>query len=374
MKFAIALTGTDPDEPRGGIGVAMQGYRDALHHQGLPHDVIPSYKAGAFGGGTWFTMVAGSRLLRWVKRQRRRSIVPVVYAHGGGPVGVLRQMLLLVLCRKLGARTLLQVHSAAVLDYLESASWRRTMDAMFRQIDGIAVVAPWWKSVFDQFGVVTPFVVPNCLSYEALERGEDIRRRSFAGNQGAAGDKELILTFMARLVEGKGLRATIEALVQLPAPARLIVAGEGPVRSECEQLAEDLGVASQVEFVGWMSGAEKWDMLARTDIFCVPSVNESFGMGYIEAMCCGIPVLGVEWGPIPDVVLGERCGVLVESQAPALIAAGIEELRSPETRERMSRHAVRWVEDNFSPAAVGRRIESTVETIVGGGPGSDRSR
>lgn len=365
MNVAIALTGTDPNEPLGGIGVAMQGFRDALQRQGIAHEVIPSYQAGSFGGGTWYTIASIFRLVNWVKRQRRDCVVPVVYAHGGGPIGVFRQWVILYICKWLGARTLLQVHSAAALDYLEHDVSREVLRMLFRRVDRVCVVSRWWKGVFEQYGVAEPLVIPNCLSFDALRRGEEVRRRSRDSQKASVPPgEELVLTFMARLVKDKGLEETIEAIIHVSGPVKLIVAGEGPVKVDCERLAEELGVGSEVEFVGWVTGQEKSAVLARTDVFCLPSINESFGMGYLEAMACGIPVLAVDWGPIPDVVAGGRTGILVTRQDAISISRGIEELRDAGERDRMSRLAIEWVEENYSPSAVGERIQAAAEQVA----------
>jgi len=73
-------------------------------------------------------------------------------------------------------------------------------------------------------------------------------------------------------------------------------------------------------------------------------------------MANGLPVVALDWGPIPDVVPHGRCGVLVSGQKPQDLAAAILSLGDGEARARMGEAGKRWVLEQFSAAVVGEQI------------------
>src|SRR5690606_2150032 len=95
---------------------------------------------------------------------------------------------------------------------------------------------------------------------------------------------------------------------------RLIIMGDGPERDRLEALAESLGSAERVTFAGHVPSLEMPRWLAALDILVLPTVGrkgwaEQFGRILIEAMACGVPVIGSRSGEIPRVI-GEA-GLLV---------------------------------------------------------------
>jgi phosphatidyl-myo-inositol alpha-mannosyltransferase len=105
----------------------------------------------------------------------------------------------------------------------------------------------------------------------------------------------LRVVFLGRLVERKGCRQLIEAfaLVGQKVPeAKLIICGDGPQRKQLESLVARLGLSGSVEFKGYISDAERVQLLASAQIACFPSLHgESFGIVLIEAMAAGSGVV-----------------------------------------------------------------------------------
>jgi len=157
---------------------------------------------------------------------------------------------------------------------------------------------------------------------------------------------------MSRLVRGKGVDKLLAAMPLLP-EYELTIAGAGPDESFLRRYSETLECSDRVTFAGWLSGEKKEALWAVHDIFCLPSRLDSFGVSFVEAMANGVPVVAVDWGPIPEVVSREW-NVLTISDAPDDIAAGIREVQRFESipGHWASRRAD--VEYRFSPARVGQ--------------------
>jgi len=90
--------------------------------------------------------------------------------------------------------------------------------------------------------------------------------------------------------------------------ARLVMLGDGPMIRECKDLAQQLGVAKQVRFLG--SVDTPWELLPQADAFILPSQHESFGLAALEAMACGVPVIASRAGGLPEVVEDGVTGLL----------------------------------------------------------------
>jgi N-acetyl-alpha-D-glucosaminyl L-malate synthase BshA len=100
----------------------------------------------------------------------------------------------------------------------------------------------------------------------------------------------------------------IFAKVREKLPAVLILAGDGPQRPETEQVAEQLGVAKDVRFLGKVDAVA--ELLHMGDLYLLPSRSESFGLSALEAMACGVPVVGSRVGGLTEVVIDGETGAL----------------------------------------------------------------
>jgi D-inositol-3-phosphate glycosyltransferase len=141
------------------------------------------------------------------------------------------------------------------------------------------------------------------------------------------------LVSVGRLVERKGIGNVISALAQLP-DTELVIAG-GPARERLWSdadvrrlsiLARREGVEERVTFLGRLDRAEVAPFLRSADVCaCVPWY-EPFGIVPLEAMACGIPVLGSAVGGLLDTVVDGVTGVHVPPRAPDAIAAALQRL------------------------------------------------
>lgn len=132
---------------------------------------------------------------------------------------------------------------------------------------------------------------------------------------------------------------------------RLVLVGDGPLRSDLEARAGALGISEAVSFTGFVPNI--WPYLQAADLFALPSSYETLGIAAIEAMAAGLPIVASRTGAIPEFV-HEDTGVLVPPGDPGALAAAIVGLlSSPESRRRMSVAA--------RERAQGLRMESTVQ-------------
>jgi glycosyltransferase involved in cell wall biosynthesis len=146
-------------------------------------------------------------------------------------------------------------------------------------------------------------------------------------------------------------------LVRADVPGlRYVVVGDGPHRPALERLAGELGVADRVEWTGHLAPAEALDVLSSCHLMALPSVDEAFGVAYVEAMACGLPAIGCrgEGGPEEIADLGGGLLLVPPADVEALTAA-IRDALVPEAAHReLSEAARRTAREHFTWEACGR--------------------
>jgi glycosyltransferase involved in cell wall biosynthesis len=173
------------------------------------------------------------------------------------------------------------------------------------------------------------------------------------------GDGEFVVGFAGRLVPEKGGAVLVDALHDLPA-ARLVVAGEGPERRRLERAAR-AQLNGRVRFEPWQGSLAMPAWLSALDALAVPSLTtrgweEQFGRILIEAMACGVPVVGSDSGEIPRVI-GPAGLVVPEGDARALADALTRLSHDPALRARLAAAGRNRVLAEFTNARV---VERTV--------------
>jgi glycosyltransferase involved in cell wall biosynthesis len=162
---------------------------------------------------------------------------------------------------------------------------------------------------------------------------------------------------VASLSPQKGHRYLLDAMTLVAAEcpdARLMLAGDGPLRKELEQQGAALGIAARVTFLGRRTDIPA--LLHQAHLLVLSSVREGVPVSVLEAMACGIPVVATRVGGLAEVVEEGVTGLLVEPRDPAALARAIIAVcRDAAGREAMGKAGRQRFEQVF-----------TVEQMVGG--------
>ena len=106
-------------------------------------------------------------------------------------------------------------------------------------------------------------------------------------------------------------------------------------------------------FLGWISGDKKLSVLRTADIYCLPSYNEGFPMGVIEAMSANVCVVSTYAGGIPDAIESGKDGLLVNAgDVEALAQALIKLIQDRELNAQLAQSGKAKFENNFSQQAI----------------------
>lgn len=211
-----------------------------------------------------------------------------------------------------------------VLAYVEHDSWhydaprQRTLTAALARLVRPQVVAVS-QAVAEVSRTVMPGapvrVIANAVDTERFRPAPRAAARAALGLPaegplvGAAG----------RLEPVKGHDVLLRAMVEVP-QARLVLIGEGSARDTLRRLADQLGLAERVHFLGHRGDMPQ--VLPALDLFCLPSRNEGLPLSVIEAQACDIPVVASDVGSLREAVC-PASGRLVPPEDPPALAAAI---------------------------------------------------
>ncbi len=175
---------------------------------------------------------------------------------------------------------------------------------------------------------------------EVVSNGVDLDR--FARKSDFAPTGRIIHT--GRLGFEKNLRVVLTAFAEIAGKNpgyELIIAGDGPARKELEKMSKDLGVDNRVKFLGMIKRDDLPQIYRSGDVFATASTMETQGMVVLEAMACGLPVVGVRKYALPDLIKDGVNGFVVKPGGEKQMAGKLEYiLNNPRLIRKMGMKAV----------------------------------
>jgi len=278
-----------------------------------------------------------------------------------------RDWLVMLICRRFFKRVILHWHAAGLAKWLEMVVAMRSRSLTYRlmkQVDLSIVLSKYNRAdaekIFSrQVRVVSNGIPDPCSRFaqEILPRRRArfaARRKMLSGQslnaadlQETGGEPQVIrVLYLAHCTHEKGLFDTLAAVKlanqrlrqrQAPVSLRLLVTG-GFVREEekaefDQQMAEP-GMADMVQYLGFVSGDQKNQLLREADLFCFPTYyeNENQPVNLIEAMAFGLPILTTRWRSLPELFPASYPG-LVDVRSPGQLAERLLTLITVETGE-----------------------------------------
>ncbi len=231
-------------------------------------------------------------------------------------------------------------------------SFLSVMKFSIEKSDGVTAVSRFLKEkTITNYGINKEIeVIPNFVDTELFKRIADAKlRKTIAPN----GERVLIHISNFRVVKRVTDVIRIFNLVVKKIPAKLVLVGDGPDRSNCENLCRELQLGDSVKFLG--KQAELVELLSASDLFLMPSQSESFGLSALEAMACEVPVISLSVGGLPELVVHGETGYIAEIGDVERMAKYAVELLSNNTRR-----------DMFAKAGRKRAVENfDIDEIVG---------
>lgn len=208
-------------------------------------------------------------------------------------------------------------------------------------------------------------VLPNGIDVEAW-RPDPLLRKALR--------RELRLTdeflwFAAgRLEPVKDYPALLGAMAKISAPARLVIAGGGPLEYELRCLSDELGLARRVHFLGFEPDVRRW--MQAADGFVLSSRWEGLPMGLLEASACALPTVATDVAGSWDLVVNGYTGILALAGNVEALAAAMKRLMQTPLKERnaMGERAQQMVMERYDLERVLGRWEALYGALLGQNP------
>lgn len=220
----------------------------------------------------------------------------------------------------------------------------RYLRGLYSRCDVLIAISPVMRERLHEMGLTQALCVPLGVDLETFSparRSRDARQRL------GAGDDDLVIVYAGRLDAEKRPDIVFDAFEQLPDAlhARLVIAGDGPMRGRLEARAASQQRARVIPFV--QDRSELATLLASADVYASAMAHETFGLSVVEAQACGLPVVGVRGGAMVDRVIDGVDGYLVEPGAATAMARRIADTSRAQWR-LMGERARARVEAEFS--------------------------
>jgi len=228
-----------------------------------------------------------------------------------------------------------------------------------RRADAVVATSRYSAEVArERYGVAQlPRIVPELIGLEAW-------RSLLQANPAEPDPARFTVLSVCRFYPRKRLHVLLAAAAQLRGRIprlSLRIVGNGPESARLHALRRALRLEETVQFLGDLSRRDLALEYNRADLFCLPSVQEGFGVVFLEAMAAGKPIVAARAAAVPEVV---PQGLLVEPDSAESLAAGIESLyRAPETRAELAAGGSARVEQ-FDAPRVARLFLDEVNRVL----------
>jgi glycosyltransferase involved in cell wall biosynthesis len=265
--------------------------------------------------------------------ERRFDVVNTYFAIPTGPAGHF-------VARRLGIGNLLGLMGGDVYDPSKTLSPHKTplLKQTVRYIIGhadrvVAVSTDIVRRAHEYYGLTreihaVPLGIKPGMCPQSVRRDRDDGR-------------PLTLCTVGRLVPRKDVVSLVHIFsrVLTTTPARLVVVGDGPEHDAIETAAARLGCSGEVVLAGRVSDEEKFRLLAESDLYVSTALHEGFGIVFLEAMECGLPVICYDRGGQTDFLENGVTGAVVGlGDTRSFEAAILRFLEDPALRRRVSGH------------------------------------
>ncbi len=298
-----------------------------------------------------------------VFRRARRSDLVHLNLAATPTLPLIRAIVLTAAGRMGGARVILHAHTGMIEGCVRGRAFRSLLRLELRLAASMVVVSRAAEEAATPLGKVV--YLPNGVDPAAFATGPK------------DGDPALLL-FVGTVAERKGLIDLRDALAAIrsegsPARLRTVIVGdgeqEGPGAFDRIREAFASSGLSDVEFTGALDHGRTAGLLARADIFCLPSHSEGFPLSVLEAMASEAAVVATAVGDVPAMLGEGEAGVVVPAMDPTALGTAIDRLAADaDGRRRLGAAARLRVEREYSQQRLVERLLALYESLCGRRP------
>lgn len=334
QKMKILMLGESLDRQGGIVSVEKLMIQQAPAEIQISH--IPTLSNGSMLGKV---IGFNQALIRLCWRLLQQE-VDIVHIHVSERGSAFRQAITTMIAWLLQKPVILHTHSADF--HLFYANLPQTVKAIlswiFCKSSRFIVLSDSWKKYYiDNLNLPSEKV---CVLSNPVKFPQEVWQRNIT--------KKVNFLFLGRIGERKGAFDLIQAVAAIPDQEKqnleLIMAGDGE-GERARKLLDELHLGHCITILDWVNEQQRDQLLAKADVFILPSYNEGLPMALLEAMSWELPVITTPVGGIPELVISEQNGLLVKPGEKQDLSVAIQRLISDsDFRQRLGANARKSVQ------------------------------
>ncbi len=333
---------------QGGIATVVNIYKESGLFSRWPIYHLSTHREGTHFSKIYAFVVSYMRFLVFICR----GDIDLVHAHTASRASFWRKSYFIALAKIFKVPVIFHLHGAEFQSfyYAECNSiQKRIVRWILDGCKSVVVLSSQWKTILSEITdgkkITTVFNPITTQEHTPLPHTRD----------------NYSLLFLGRLGKRKGVYDLLEAIANLKSkyPDICLKCGGDGDLEQVKQKSIDLGIDSNLEILGWVSGEEKEALLASSTAYVLPSYNEGLPMGILEAMASGLPVVSTTVGGIPDAIDDGIEGYLLPPGNVDLLTDALDRLlHDADLRRNMGEAGRRKVESTFADKKVMPQIEA----------------
>ena len=218
---------------------------------------------------------------------KKEGKVDIIHAHSCFWGGIAAAYI----SKKYNIPLVITEHSSLKYAKYAKDSYKQYIFDAYKEADILVSVGTGLKKEISEYVDIDIMVIPNMV---------DLNLFYIDNNK----NKKFTFFSCAFLEEGKGMGDLIKAFSMAFKGQDVIlnIGGDGSTKNSLEELAKEINIDEQVNFLGALSREQVSEEMRKCDAFALPSEHETFGVVYIEALACGKPVIGANNGGAEDII------------------------------------------------------------------------
>lgn len=353
MSLKVLVVATSR-KTRGGITSVIKAHETGEQWKKYRCRWIETHRDGGSLRKLWYLITA---LIEYI------VLLPyydIVHIHTADAASAKRKLLFGRIAKLFNKKVIVHLHlgdASALFDKDRNVFMRKE----FELADRIIVLSPMWKRWMDE-------VFPSMSSKISILYNPC---PPFVGHSNALRDRFIL--YAGTILRRKGYDVLIRGFAKVAkkypdwkvkfAGNPYLIEGINELE-DGKHIAEELGITSQVEWLGWISGEKKDDVFSKAAIYCLASESEGFPMGVLDAWAYGIPCVMTPVGGIPDIVTDGKEGLLFPVGDVDKLAEQLDKLMSSEKlRGDIVKETDKLVREEFCAEVICKQLDKIYSSL-----------
>ncbi|MBN2290859.1 MAG: glycosyltransferase family 4 protein [Pirellulales bacterium] len=236
-----------------------------------------------------------------------------------------------------------------------------------RWCDKLVTVSDFHRQWALRLGIGKPDQVISIPNGIPPSRVEVVKAPTIVRKELGITHEELLMLSTGRLARQKGLEYLLESIIlleeKLKRPYRVILAGDGPLRSDLQSMVVRLGIQHRVKFLGFRE--DVGSILAMCDIVVLPSLWEGLSIALLEAMAAGKPIVTTTIGSNKEVTRNGEAAILIPTKDPKAIADAIVHLvHNPTTAASLAKNGRNIYYEGYTEERMLKKYMTLYEDLI----------